>query len=425
MRRSFLDYTRILVLPLLAVGLVLTGCDSSGSNGSGGSNETSANAYSESGSYDEEIVSNLLTADLRGKIDGAPNNPVSEPTLTDRYTGTIGSKTIAAASGLTTDGQSTYDDITGSVNLSTKLSDVNVALNESAALESNDSPNSGNPVTTDDLVRFYFTDVANNDRFTTPNGVHMGQLTEKLLASAIYGEAAQILTDFANDNVSDGNAAEKWDAAFGYYGAPRDFKDSFIDLDNSEGLVNGSVSRDVDGSNGVDLTTEYVYTWAGYSAERAAASKSTGNLNDFAGRAFEAFREGRKAIENGNFGDLSGTNGYAAQARDAWEETVAVNVIHYINSMLGDLDSLNDGDTIQDGDISEDAWAEAKAFAWGLQFYSRSALSSSDLNSVLQNIGNDPPYGDQTAQQYRNDLQNARSTIANAYGFNSNNVSAW
>jgi len=260
MRRSFLDYTRILVLPLLAVGLVLTGCDSSGSNGSGGSNETSANAYSESGSYDEEIVSNLLTADLRGKIDGAPNNPVSEPTLTDRYTGTIGSKTIAAASGLTTDGQSTYDDITGSVNLSTKLSDVNVALNESAALESNDSPNSGNPVTTDDLVRFYFTDVANNDRFTTPNGVHMGQLTEKLLASAIYGEAAQILTDFANDNVSDGNAAEKWDAAFGYYGAPRDFKDSFIDLDNSEGLVNGSVSRDVDGSNGVDLTTEYVYT---------------------------------------------------------------------------------------------------------------------------------------------------------------------
>ncbi len=451
MRRSLLRYTRLLVLPLLAVGLVLTGCDSSGSNDSDDSGETSAKAYPESGSYDEEIVSNLLTTDLRGKIDGSVNDPVDKETLTDLYTGDIGDKTIAAASGITTEGQSTYDDIAGDVDLSEKLSDVNVGLVKSAALESDDSPNSGTQVSTDDLVRFYFEDVTNNDRFTTPNGVHMGQLSEKLLASAIYGEAARILTDFANDPSSVDDPAEKWDAAFGYYGAPRDFEEEFLDLANEEGLVNGSGSRDVNGTSGVDLTTERVYTWAGYTAERAAAAEANSS-NNFAGRAFKAFRDGRKAIENDNLDELSGPDGYAAQARDAWEATVAVNVIHYTNSIEGALDGLDGSKTIEEGDISEDAWGEAKAFAWGLQFYS-DKLSTSQLQTIHDLIGNDPPYneginasfysavlGDETFDFTDDGADNdgdgevdeadekgdgVQKIIQDAYGFNDANVSAW
>ena len=405
------------------MGLVLAGCDSSGSNGPGDDpGDTAANAYPESGSYDAEIVSNLLTGDLRGKIDGAD---VDEATLLELYMGDIDDKPIAVASGLTTEGQSTYDDIAGGVDLSTKLSsDVTAPLVGSAALESDDSPNPGNQVTTDDLVRFYFEDVANNDRFTTPNGIHMGQLSEKLLASALYGEAARILTDFADDPSSVNNPAETWDEAFGYYGAPRDFEESFLDLEDPSGLVDGSGSRDVDESGGVDLTTEFVYTWAGYTAERAAASNSTGNLNDFAGRAFEGFREGRKAIEDGNLDELSGPNGFAAQARDAWEATVAVNVIHYMNGLEADLEELGDDQTVEDGDLDENAWGEAKAFAWGLQFYS-DKLGTSQLQTIHENIGNDPPYGEKTASAYADELANATQIIAEAYGFNATNVEAW
>lgn len=424
MRPFDLRYTHILLLPLLAVGLILGGCDSTGSNGPGDDDPEPpmTNAYPGSGSYDAEVVSNLLTSDIRTKIDGAENSPVDESTLTALYTGDINSRTIAAASNLTTEGQNTYADIASDVNLSTKLSDVDVPLQQSGALESDDSPDPGNPVNSDDLIRFYFQDVANNDRFTTPNGVHMGQLSEKLLASAIYGEGARLLTDFADGNVPESEAAEKWDEAFGYYGAPRDFEESFLDLDNPDGLVDGSSSRDVDGSGGVDLTTEFVYVWAGYSAERAAASNSTGNLNNFAGRAFGAFREGRKAIEDDNLDELSGPDGYAATARDAWEATVAVNVIHYINSMESSLEDVSG--TVSEGDISEDAWGEAKAFAWALQFYS-DELGSSQLDSILEDIGNDPPYGELTADEYASDLADATQIIQEAYGFNASNVAAW
>ncbi|MEF8815961.1 MAG: hypothetical protein V5A20_04375 [Salinibacter sp.] len=426
MHRFLQHYTQLLLLPVLAIGLVLAGCDSSGSNGPGDDpGDTPTNAYPEGSSYGAEIVGNLLTSDLRSKIDGAPDTPVDEATLTALYTGDIDDRTIAAASNITTEGQSTYDDIAGGVDLSARLSDVSVPLVGSAALESDDSPTPGTQVTTDDLVRFYFQDVANNDRFTTPNGVHMGQLSEKLLASALYGEATQILTDFVEDPSAVANPAEKWDEAFGYYGAPRDFEESFLDLDNPDGLVDGSSSRDVDGSGGVDLTTEFVYTWAGYTAERAAASSSTGNLNDFAGRAFEGFREGRKAIEDGTLDDLSGPNGFAAQARDAWEATMAVNVIHYMNSLEADLEGLSDDRTLQDGDLGENAWAEAKAFTWALQFYSRSALDSSDLQTIHEAIGNDPPYGEKTVSEYANDLANATQLIANDYGFNATNVEQW
>ncbi|WP_103028666.1 hypothetical protein [Salinibacter altiplanensis] len=425
MQRFLRQYTKILFLPLLAMGLVLAGCDSTGSNGPDDNpSDPATNAYPESGSYDAEIVSNLLTGDLRSKIDGAPDTPVDKATLTALYTGDINNKTIAVASGLTTEGQSTYDDIAGGVDLSTKLSsDVTTLLVGSAALASDDSPDPGNQVTTDDLVRFYFGDVASNDRFTTPNGVHMGQLSEKLLASALYGEAARILTDFVDDPSSVNNPAEKWDAAFGYYGAPRDFEESFLDLDNPEGLVDGSGSRDVDESGGVDLTTEFVYTWAGYTAERAAAAEAN-SPNNFAGRAFEGFREGRKAIEDGNLDELSGSNGFAAQARDAWEATVAVNVIHYMNGLEGDLAELGDTQTVEDGDLDENAWGEAKAFAWGLQFYS-DKLSTSQLQTIHEKIGNAPPYGEKTASEYDGDLTEATEIIETAYGFNSTNVEEW
>jgi len=408
MNHSFLRYTRILLLPVLAVGLVLTGCDSTGSNGG----DDSATFEYPSSDYGAETVTNLLAFDLGVRVGNAADN--SESVLLDRYTGNIDDKTIRAAQTLTTEGQSVYSDIQGGVDLSSLVSTT--ALAQSSQLEAADSPSAGSPVNTDELLRFYFEQAGANDVGpATSNGIVLNQFAEKmLLGTPIYAEGAAILSDFANGNVS-GNQAEQWDAAFGYFGFPRSLE-PFLDYSGGEEGLSSGPAQDLDGE-GVDLTSEYVHTWAAYAIERSAAAENNGNPNDFARDAFDALVQGREAIANGeNPAD------YAETALSAWEATVAVNVIHYINSMEGNLDGVSG--TIGEGDVGEDAWGEAKAFAWGLQFYS-GELTDSQVNAILEDIGNDPPYGEMMASEYASDLADATQILQDAYGFNASNVEAW
>ena len=415
MHHSFLRYTRILLVPLLAVGLVLTGCDSTGSNGDNGENGTDAFEYP-SNDYGAETVTNLLAFDLGVRVGSASDN--SESALLDRYTGNIDDKTIRAAQDLTTEGQNVYSDIQGGVDLSSQVSTAD--LLQGSELESPDSPNAGSPVNTDELLRYYFQEAGANDVGpATSNGIVLSQFAEKmLLGTPIYAEGAAILSDFANGNVSS-DRAEKWDAAFGYFGFPRTLE-PFVDYSGGgEGLASGP-AQDIDG-NGVDLTSEYVHTWAAYAIERSAAAEvnSESPSNNFAQRAFEALVQGREEIANENYDNLSSR---AQTALDAWEATVAVNVIHYINSMESNLEGVSG--TVSEGDVGEDAWGEAKAFAWGLQFYSDN-LSDSQLNDILQDIGNDPPYDEMTASEYASDLQDATDILADAYDFDPANVQNW
>ena len=414
MRPSFFRYTRLLVLPLLAVGLVLAGCDSTGPNGNDDTDEPDAFAYP-SADYGAETVTNLLAFDLGVRVGNASDN--SESDLLNRYTGSIDDVTIRAAQNLTTEGQNVYGDIAGDVNLSSLVSTTDLA--RSSQLESADSPNAGSPVNTDELLRYYFSEAGANDVTTTSNGIVLSQFAEKmLLGTPIYGRGAAILSDFANGSISS-DRAEQWDAAFGYFGFPRTLE-PFLDYSGgTEGLAGGNISRDVDGSGAVDLKSEYVHTWASYAIERSATAENNGNANDFARRAFEALRQGREEIANENYDNLSAR---AQTALQAWEAVVAVNTIHYINSMEGSLEDVSG--TLSEGDFSEDAWGEAKAFAWGLQFYS-DALSDQDLNNILEDIGNDPPYGEMTASEYASDLGDATQILQDAYGFNASNVAAW
>ena len=409
MRRSLFYYTQILVLPLLAVGLVLTGCDTSGSN----TDDDSTPFEYPSNDYAEETVANLLAFDLGVRVGNASSN--SESDLTDRYTGSINDVTIRAARNLTTEGQSVYGDISGDVNLSQAVSTKDLLRGDE--LEAEDSPSAGQPVNTDELLTYYLKEAGANDVSTTSNGIVLSQFAEKmLLGTPIYGQGAAILSDFADGNVS-GDQAEKWDAAFGYFGFPRTLEPYVDYAAGGEALASGP-AQDIDG-NGVDLTSEYVHTWAAYAIERSAAAENNGNPNDFARDAFDALVQGRKDIENGE-----DPSDHAETALRAWEATVAVNVIHYINSMESGLSSLEDSKTVAEGDIDEGAWGEAKAFAWNLQFYS-SNLDDSQLSDILEDIGNDPPYGEMEVSAYENDLEDATQIIANAYGFNSSNVENW
>ena len=417
MRRSLLHYTRILVLPLLAMGMVLTGCDSSGSNGSNGNNDNGNNggngsnapSYSTSGSYADQVAVNILAFDLgvRTGSNNVSNN--SESDLDDLYTGAnLSGQTLPT--GLSgSPAQNTYGEI-ATVDLSSLVSGDNLVRDD-------EIPNISPPINTEKLLTTYFEEAGNNDVAVTGEGIVISQFAEKmLLGTPIYGKGAQILNDFVEGNVSNNQAAE-WDKAFGYFGFPQTLE-PFLDYDGGgEGLAGGP-AQDLDNSGSIDLESEYAYTWATYAIERAATAENNGNPNDFARDAFEALRKGREDIENGN-----DPSPHAQTALDAWEETVAVNVIHYINSMLGDLN--DDNTDVSQGDFSEDAWGEAKAFAWGLQFYSRDALSSSQLNDILGKIGGAPPYGDITESDYRDDLESARSTLKNVYGFNSSNVQNW
>ena len=418
MQRSLSRYTTAFLLPLLALGLVLTGCDSTGSNGGGG-DDTATFEYP-SNTYGTEAVTNLLAFDLGVRVGNASNN--SETVLDELYTGTINGKTLPT-SGISAE-QSTYGDIASGVDISSLTDDAPLSLSQN--LESGDSPNPGSQITTDQMLKYYFERAGSENITRTDNGIVLSQFAEKmLLGTPLYGQGAAILSDFANGNVSS-NRAEQWDAAFGYFGFPRTLE-PFVDYEGGgEGLADGP-ARDIDG-DGVDLTSEYVHTWAAYAIERSATAEANSESpsNNFAQRAFEALVQGRKEIANENYENLSSR---AQTALDAWEATVAVNVIHYINSMEGNLEDASgtlegpQGDS--SGDVGEDAWGEAKAFAWSLQFYSRDALRSQDLNNVLEDIGNDPPYGEMTASEYASDLQDATDILADTYDFDSDNVQSW
>jgi hypothetical protein len=425
MRRSLLRYTRFLLLPLLAVGLVLTGCDSSGSNGvdngngdngDDGDDDTFSFEYPSS-TYGAETAVNLLAFDLGVRVGSAADN--SETVLDELYTGAIDDKTLPV-SGISAE-QSVYSDVASGVDLSSLVStDDLVRGNE---LDPQDTPNPGEPVNTNELLQFYFQKAGAEDSTRTSNGLVLSQFAEKmLLGTPLYGQGAAILSDFADGSVSS-DQAEQWDAAFGYFGFPRTLE-PFLDYSGGgEGLASGP-AQDVNGNGSVDLTSEYVHTWAAYAIERSAAAANTdGASPDFARDAFEALVQGREAIENGE-----DPSSQAQTALQAWEQVVAVNVIHYINSMEGNLEGVSgtlegpQGDS--SGDVGEDAWGEAKAFAWSLQFYSNE-LDEQQLNDILEDIGNDPPYGEMTADEYASDLADATQILADAYGFDDSNVQAW
>jgi hypothetical protein len=425
MRRSFLRYTRILLLPLLAVGLVLTGCDSTGSNGGGNGDDNGSEVYpapSNGNGYAEEIAINIQSADLALRLEGS--SP-SESTLEAIYQGNQGSisdENIQLTSNAVAPSATTYGELPAFVDIQSQI--FKEDLLGSAELESADSDNSGTARNADDLIRFYL----NETKQVSSNGVAFNQLIEKGVASALtYADAADILNDFAEDgSVASGDAEKKWNEAFGHFGAPRNFKVVLDVGGGGNGLTSGPSGgkfQDINGNNTTNLVTEGVYIWAGYTAERAAAAEATGNPNNFATRAFNAFVDGRKAIDNGNTDKLSGSDGFAATALNAWEATVAVNVIHYINSMEGNLEGLDDTKTIEDGDVGKGSWGEAKAFLWALQF--ESELTDSELETLHSQVGNDPPFGELTVQEYEEDLANATQTIADAYGFADENVSAW
>jgi hypothetical protein len=129
----------------------------------------------------------------------------------------------------------------------------------------------------------------------------------------------------------------------------------------------------------------------------------------------------------------------ASTALEAWEKVVAVNVIHYVNSMKSDLEegglALDEEVTVETlsdagvrGEYNEH-WGEGKPFAWALQF-NEERNPNVDLQALHENLGAAPPYnrtreGTVTRQDVIDDVEAVKSQLESAYGFNSSNVDAW
>lgn len=448
------------LLPLLAVGLLLAGCDSAGPAGGDDNGDedievpssyTFDSRFVEGESavaYPGQVTRNLLIADLKFQTDdlgAAGASPADN--LKRRYTES--SENLDDLDILTpqkrgftaAEGQKNYGDIAEEKTLQGKA--TSPYANDIQLIASAELPITGsNDVTADALIVDYLNRMQSNSQddsqlgtpavYTTDEGVNMSQIVNKLLLGAVaYSQGTdKYLDDVLNTddspNSQDGDnpyttLGHVWDEAFGYFGAPRDYNAPGVFYDDS-GKITNSADRNGDGH--IDLAREFMYTWADYAVDRG-----TVNGIGFHETAFQAFREGRTAIINE--ASIDELRSHRDDARAAWEKVVAANVVHYLNSMEGDLSGLSDDDTITREALGDDTvqelnehWSETKPFAWALQYNPDKQISDSALQTLHEELGPAPPYGD-TKSEAVTSIDAAKDVIEQAFGFPSENMSDW
>ena len=288
------------------------------------------------------------------------------------------------------------------------------------------------------------------------------QLVQKFLLGAVtfsQGTNDYLQTDFSAANAQDGDkpyttAEHKWDEAFGYFGAARDYND-YTDLEiradsGRPEYENGY--HDLDNSGTIDLRAEIN---VGNSTNCAKRDLGSTTDVDYTKTVFDAFLLGRETLNNAANGTLTDEQitTIAAQAKIAavtWEKCIAATVVHYINDVRND--DIGDGFT---GDVFADVgsftslakhWSEMKGFALGLQFSpyspfrdgSVAGIDVEDLEEVLSLMGDAPVLADgsqngvaatgtaaDAVTAYKAALLTARNLLEEAYGFDSTDVAGW
>ena len=296
-------------------------------------------------------------------------------------------------------------------------------------------------------------------------GVHYRQLIQKFLSVAVnfsQGTNDYLLTDFGSvlgpyKDKAYSTAAHKFDEGFGYYGAARDINDYTDDEAAGKGgrAEYGNGYYDSNGDGLIDLRSEFVFGHAQNCAKRDRLKDAEGNpYTDFSKEAMDAFMIGRRILQNAEeAGELTEAANEALQAQIkiaavAWEKCIAATAVHYINDVTIDMGGFTNGAFADRSNFVNLAkhWGEMKGFALGLQFSALSPFrdgstgkSVTDLKTVLDLMGDAPmmPDGSQNGQPttaasadaavagYLDDLQDARTILAEAYGFNPDAVAIW
>lgn len=197
----------------------------------------------------------------------------------------------------------------------------------------------------------------------TETGVEPVQMIAKgLMGALMYYQATSVYLgddkmSADNTEVTEGKGTalqHHWDEAFGYFGAPIDYL--------TEEVPEGTTDP-----------AEKVWFWAGYANERA-------EVIDAREEIFNAFIAGRAAI---NRNDLEARGQAIATIKEHWEELIAANVVHYLNTALENLQNADEAKFYHH-------WAEGKAFLNALKYNLDKSISNEDLEALNASFGDSP-----------------------------------
>ena len=296
--------------------------------------------------------------------------------------------------------------------------------------------------------------VAIDVNYVSPQGLDYAQLVQKFLLGAVtfsQGTGDYLQTDFSvnNDVAATGTPysfpQHKWDEAFGYFGAARDYND-YTD-DEIAGKGDSASQRpkgyfDTNGDNSIDLHSEINQANSTNCAKR---DRGATIATDFTKDAFDAFVLGRHLLnqdENLTADALEQLQEAALTASVTWEKCIAATVVHYINDTVTDMDAYvaNGGyaDLTAFKNLAKH-WGEMKGFALGLQFnpdspFRANATNLAKLKQALALMGDAPVLADGTQNgvafgggvaQYREDLLEVRDIFQEVYEFDIDNVTNW
>ena len=392
------------------------------------------------------VVRQLLIQDLKMAIDALAEPgaaPITAADLNALYDYQDNGLTIRTPvpAGLTPNA-TTYDAIATGKSLSGRKGADAVLLGSEGLIGNAEA------ITVDELLQAYFDQLAQNASnaskrgtvavYTTENGVDMSQMVNKVLLGAIvYDQLSnKYLADILDrdntaprgDGLPDTEQEHRFDEAFGYFGAARDYT-SYTDAELAGGV--DAYARDTNADGVLDFTEEYNFAFARNAGKRDAGGTGV----NFSAEAFDAFLRGRTAIVNGDQGELAVQRKAAAEAV---EKVIAATVVHYINDTLADMAELTAEqiDGKNDADLNKH-WGEMKGYTFALQFGYRGdeatggplAIISTDALEQLHDLmGNAPVYaapGSSEYDAYVADLNAAKTVLQDAYDFSDANMAGW
>ena len=249
---------------------------------------------------------------------------------------------------------------------------------------------------------------------TTADGLNLSQMINKTLYGAVaYDQAFGYLSNYDEsmpDNVdpkSDGGsytvAEHKWDEAFGYFGARRDFLNP------------------ADVGDCVDLASEHNFGWASYATKRDNDTENIAYRNGvmFKADIFNAFVAGRAIIHNeGTVDELAP---HMATIRTRFEQLCAANVVHYVHSVLGameDLTSTSDAMSSESESYNK-YWSEMRGFIISLQYNVgevSGGLTSAQLDDIVAHVGISPLYpSDEGYSGYADELMHVKEILSTLF----------
>lgn len=218
----------------------------------------------------------------------------------------------------------------------------------------------------------------------TSTGLEPAQLIEKgIMGACFYFQATGIDGYLSSTNQGEGLLVDNttnvegkdytslqhhWDEAFGYFGAPTTL---------------------------TNLTTDGAKFHAKYSLKG-----ENGGLN-ITNDIMKAFYLGRKAIDDKN---LEEAKKQALIVKEKWELTIVAAAIHYLNG-AGSTSFTSNVDRLH-------KLSEARAFIWSLNFNEDKKISSSQINEVLNLLG------ENFWTVTKTDIENTSKKLAEYYGIN-------